>query len=269
MLQLQKGKAMDAITTELEKLGFKWAYRVMDSRAFGVPQRRERVYLLASREFDPRPCLLGSDSPVPTLKTPWTDYACGFYWTEGIRGLGWAVDAIPTLKGGSTIGIPSQPAIIFPDGLIGKPNIMDAEALQGFPSDWTLPAERVTKTGYRWKLVGNAVTVPAAEWIGNRLKSAEFLTYDDRWDFPMAKNKGWPKAAWSMGGERCESHASAYPLITPTLSLIEFLKHPVQPLSRKATAGFLARTKQSSLRFPSGFIERLDAHLATFQKVAA
>lgn len=26
---------------------------------------------------------------------------CGFYWTEGNTGLGWAVDAIPTLKGGS------------------------------------------------------------------------------------------------------------------------------------------------------------------------
>jgi hypothetical protein len=31
--------------------------------------------------------------------------AYGFYWTEGIRGLGWAVDGIPTLKGGSTVGI--------------------------------------------------------------------------------------------------------------------------------------------------------------------
>ena len=30
---------------------------------------------------------------------------------EGLRGLGWAVDAVPTLKGGSTIGIPSPPAI--------------------------------------------------------------------------------------------------------------------------------------------------------------
>ena len=44
---------------------------------------------------------------------------CGFYWTEGLRGLGWAVDAVPTLKGGSTIGIPSPPAIWDPqDGSI-------------------------------------------------------------------------------------------------------------------------------------------------------
>jgi len=44
---------------------------------------------------------------------------CGFYWTEGLRGLGWAVDAVPTLKGGSTIGIPSPPALWDPrDGSI-------------------------------------------------------------------------------------------------------------------------------------------------------
>ena len=42
------------------------------------------------------------------------DLWCGFYWTEGNRGLGWAVDAVPTLKGGSTIGIPSPPAIWDP-----------------------------------------------------------------------------------------------------------------------------------------------------------
>ena len=68
--------------------------------------------------------------------------------------MGWAVDAIPTLKGGSTIGIPSAPAIWLPDGRIITPEIRDAERLQGFAEDWTNPAIAVTKPGYRWKLVG-------------------------------------------------------------------------------------------------------------------
>jgi hypothetical protein len=37
------------------------------------------------------------------------DSACGFYWTDGHRGLGWAVNAIPPLKGGSGLAIPSPP----------------------------------------------------------------------------------------------------------------------------------------------------------------
>ena len=62
MLQLDRGKGMLRLTTELVRLGFRWAYRVVDARAFGVPQRRQRVLLLASRTEDPRQPLFGSDS---------------------------------------------------------------------------------------------------------------------------------------------------------------------------------------------------------------
>src|SRR5579871_2336675 len=40
MLQLNRGRAMDHITGVLEALGYRWAYRVIDSRALGRPQRR-------------------------------------------------------------------------------------------------------------------------------------------------------------------------------------------------------------------------------------
>ena len=139
MLQLDRGRAMQHLTTELGRLGFRWAYRVVDARSFGMPQRRQRVLLLASRDSDPRPVLFADDAGEPREprgRDP-VGLACGFYWTEGIRGLGWAVDAIPTLKGGSTIGIPSPPAIWMPDGLVGTPDLRDAERLQGFPAGWT------------------------------------------------------------------------------------------------------------------------------------
>src|SRR2546428_8489905 len=154
MLQLGRGRALEVIIGELERLGYRWAYRVLDSRAFGLPQRRERVFLLASRLEDPRDPLLASDVGVPVPETA-EGKACGFYWTEGIRGLGWAVDAIPTLKGGSTIGIPSPPAIVLPSGKIVTPHLKDGERMQGFLPDWTLPAESVAKRGHRWKLVGH------------------------------------------------------------------------------------------------------------------
>jgi DNA (cytosine-5)-methyltransferase 1 len=59
MLQLQRGKAMRYLVDALEDLGFTWAYRIVDARAFGVPQRRQRVLLLASRTEDPRLVLFG------------------------------------------------------------------------------------------------------------------------------------------------------------------------------------------------------------------
>ena len=48
MLSLDKGRAMTWLTERLDERGFTWAYRVVDSRAFGLPQRRQRVLLLAS-----------------------------------------------------------------------------------------------------------------------------------------------------------------------------------------------------------------------------
>jgi DNA (cytosine-5)-methyltransferase 1 len=148
--------------------GYRWAYRVVNSLAF-LPQRRERVLFVATTtDLDPADVLLVDDVQAPKLTTTLTDNSHGFYWTTGVRGLGWAPDAVPTLKNGSTVGIASPPAILLPDGQIVTPDIRDAERLQGFPEDWTKPAENVGRASLRWSLVGNAVTVPVAEWLDVR-----------------------------------------------------------------------------------------------------
>ena len=54
MLHLDQGKAMRYLIDELELRGYTWAYRVVDTRAFGLPQRRQRVILLASKTDDPQ-----------------------------------------------------------------------------------------------------------------------------------------------------------------------------------------------------------------------
>ena len=65
MLQLARGEAMNVIATALESLDYRWAYRVVDARAFGLPQRRRRVYLVASKHGDPRTVLF-ADEAGPT-----------------------------------------------------------------------------------------------------------------------------------------------------------------------------------------------------------
>ena len=62
MLQLGQGAAMRHITDALAALGYTWAYRLVDARAFGLPQRRQRVLMLASRTEDPRTVLFGEDA---------------------------------------------------------------------------------------------------------------------------------------------------------------------------------------------------------------
>jgi DNA (cytosine-5)-methyltransferase 1 len=260
MLQLNAGRAMEVITGEFERLGYKWAYRVVDSRAFGLPQRRRRVYFVATLDGDPRTIVFADEASEPVHdERIATTKACGFYWTEGIRGLGWAVDAVPTLKGGSTIGIPSAPAILLPNGALVLPDIRDAERLQGFPSDWTKPAETVTRRGVRWKLVGNAVSVPAAAWLGRRFRRPGRLLPFEVSGLKLGRT--WPEAAWNVDGQRVRVHASEWPVRYAYQSLAGFLKFPTIPLSMKAAAGFLARTKRSTLNFPPHLIAALNVHL--------
>ncbi|MGO9741059.1 MAG: DNA cytosine methyltransferase [Roseiarcus sp.] len=265
MLQLDGGRAMDRLARAFEQRGYRWAYRVVNSLAF-TPQRRERVFWLASRVADPADVLLVDEIQPPRPKTALETHAHGFYWTEGIRGLGWGPDCTPTLKNGSTLGIPSPPAILRPNGDIVTPDIRDAERLQGFPAGWTAPAAEVGRASLRWSLVGNAVTAPAAAWIGARL--AEPGRYDRQRDMPLAANGKWPRAARFDGGRRAVA-ISDFPVWRERPPLDAFLAYPPQPLSARATAGFLARIRRSSLHFVPGFEERIAAHLQRMTPLAA
>jgi DNA (cytosine-5)-methyltransferase 1 len=258
MLQLNRGEAIRHVVTELEALGYSWAYRKVDTRAFGLPQRRERIFLLASLVADPA-TLLFQQEVEPQIPADYRGVACGFYWTEGTRGLGWAVDAVPTLKGGSTIGIPSSPAIWMPDGRICTPDIRDGERLQGFTADWTEPAGTVGRASYRWKLVGNAVSVPAAAWIGSVLnrKPADL----PRATRPLAPAGSWPDAAYGKKGARCEVSCSSWPVAYKSEPLADFLKYPPKGLSERATLGFYKRLTGGSLRYPAEFGVALERHL--------
>jgi DNA (cytosine-5)-methyltransferase 1 len=259
MLALDRGRAMRYLVDELQSAGYSWAYRVVDTRAFGLPQRRQRVVLVASTTEQAADVLLSDDAGEAPPADP-RGKACGFYWTEGIRGLGWAVDGVPTLKGGSTIGIPSPPAIWMPDGRIVTPDIRDAERLQGFPANWTAPAGDMSRgLGRRWKLVGNAVSAPVFEWVGRSIQSPN--RHDASSDRSLSSDGPWPRAAWGDRGRAWASKRSMCPMRRKTPPLATFLRYPTKPLSERATAGFLARAATSSLRFPGGFLDAVRLHL--------
>ena len=261
MLHLHKGETIKTIIEGLERLGYHWAYRTINSLSF-VPQNRRRVFVLASLNHNPNDVLLSTDCNKVLGEINQEEFIepCGFYWTEGKYAIGLYQNGIPTLKCGSTIGIPSAPAIAFPDGEVGCPDIRDAERFQGFPEDWTKPAEEVAKTSSRWKLVGNAVTVDTVAWIAHKIVNPE--AYDSSKD-KVIKGGKWPDAAWGSNGKRYISLSSEFPIEREEITLREFLNHPCKPLSLKASQGFEHRLTIWTVRCPQFFRDTIHQYVAS------
>ena len=267
MLVLDRGKAILYLVEQLEDLGYSWSYRTVDSRFTGVPQRRRRVVLFASTAKDPRPILLDQDAGGPREDSFRKD-AFGFYWTEGARGLGWAADAVPPLKGGSSIGIPSQPGVWFPEegstGSFVKPSIEAGEMLQGFPRGWTevggegAPGRAL---GNRWKMVGNAVTVGVAEWVGSQILAAHQDCAIS--SHPFRERRGWPGAAFGGHGVRREVDVSEFPVHVEYQHLSDLMDAGLrEPLSDRAMGGFSRRLLASNLAQGTAFRNAIATRLA-------
>jgi DNA (cytosine-5)-methyltransferase 1 len=267
MLSLDQGKAMAFLTDSLVRLGYSWAYRVVDARAFGRPQRRQRVVLLASRNEDPRRIIHVDDFPEPDLdgKPANVDLgACyGFYWTEGSRGVGWVKEGVPPIKCGSTLGIASPPAVWVPrHHFVGTIDIRDAERLQGFDADWT-SFEKLAidaRAGLRWRLIGNAVSTELSNWVGGRMAAPGVPTGEVS---PLQRGRKWPSAAYGDKSGARAVRLSGWPSSGKPHLLSQFLKHELKPLSVRATNGFLSRARScTNVVYSARFLKSLERHAA-------
>lgn len=269
LLRLESGQALQLLLKTIEELGYRWAYRLVDTRGFGLPQRRQRVIFLASRGPTAPEDVLFSQTFTPVHNDeplePHDDKAYGFYWTEGRRGVGWTEDAVPTIKGGSALGIPSPPAIyVTKKRFAGTPSIVDGERLQGFEAGWTdicIEGKEI-KLGIRWKLIGNAVSVPLSTWLGEQLArdkhdpALEALHHE-----PMRSNRPMPQAAMGAKGKWTAVQIGTHVRTSKHTPIMKFLSEPLRPLSTKALAGYVKRARLSTRRIPDRFLSDLEFEL--------
>jgi DNA (cytosine-5)-methyltransferase 1 len=268
---LHRGAYFGEVLQALEGLGYRWAYRVIDARAFGLPQRRLRLFVHACLSGDPRRVLCAGNVDPVERSAPLEESAHGFYWTEGARGLGWGENCVPTLKGGSTLGIPAPPAVIKTDLTIVTPSLETAEDLQGFARGWTALHERPKLVGggrfnsrRRWLMIGNAVNVRVSAWLGDGLRhsvGADMQTGD-----LLAAGAPWPSAGWFDGSDRRSLNLSTWPLANPTDDLEAKLDEGAKLLSLRATSGFYSRLRSSSLRRASEFDAALENHIRRMER---
>ena len=263
MLRLKGGEAMSIIGSMLDDAGYRWSYRTLDAQHFGVAQRRKRVFLLASRHHHPERVLFRDYAMASARSQAVADRrykAHGFYWTEGNRGVGWGDGVVPTIKGSTTAGIPSAPGVWLPDKPIElrfrTPSIEALETLQGFRPEWTSAAPPRD----RWKLVGNAVAVPAVQWIAEGLRAYDQLSIVDL-PSELDVKHGWGSAGISAGDHVRRAKVSEGPVTGPlrrTFTLQRVLEERgSNALSAKATRGFASRLLRSTLRYQDTFMRDL------------
>ena len=91
-----------------------------------------------------------------------------------------------------------------------KPSIEDAEAMQGFDRGWTdVEGLDRRRNGSRWKLVGNAVTVGVAQWVGSRLATQAKVSRNTCRSTPLAQDGRLLRGARMVGsGRRSTSKSS-------------------------------------------------------------
>ncbi|OUM41076.1 hypothetical protein B8W73_12070 [Arthrobacter agilis] len=263
MLRLKGGAAMTIIGSMLSAAGYQWCYRILDAQHFGLAQRRKRVFLLASRHYDPVKVLFRDYANTSTSECRSVRLrvkANGFYWTEGNRGVGWGEGVVPTIKGSTTAGIPSAPAVWVHESPIESrfrtPSIESLESLQGFRPGWTNTAPPRD----RWKLVGNAVAVPAVEWIAAGLGQYRDLP-EVNLPSSLDAKYGWGTAGLSNDGSVRSIRATEGPLtgaLRRTFTLQRLLaERGSNALSVKAALGFSTRLRKSSLRYDHSFMRDL------------
>lgn len=185
LLSSHGGRDFAIVLKALDELGYGVAWRVLNSKDFGVPQQRRRVYIAALHrdcrgagevlfepecgDWNPAPRRSHAQKSASLFQTILGD-ACRGPLVKSIAHCIYAESARHTGTDWS------RNYVWYPDGRVRRFTPNEVERVQGFPTDWTLPKdadgseiERIDSS--RYHAVGNAVTPPVAEWVGLRLKT--------------------------------------------------------------------------------------------------
>jgi len=181
LLSSHDGRDFAVVVRTLAELGYGVAWRVLDSRHFGVPQSRTRVFIVGSLGgparagqvlFEPECGDRDSEARGPDGKKPVSPFQISVGNPEQgfVKKLAHCLYAESARHTGTDW---SRNYVSYPEGRVRRLTPLEAERLQGFPDNWTYPDEfkgDVNKLdSARYHACGNAVTVNVAMWLGQRI----------------------------------------------------------------------------------------------------
>jgi len=174
LLNSHDGLDFELVLKGLTSLGYGVAWRVLNSRYFGAPQSRPRVFIVAWHGSPTRAIRSLYEESV----SPWPAHERAGFLTPCKRTAAGA--AVPEIAyclaatSGRHTGTDWSRSYVSYDDRVRRLTPPECEGLQGFPRGWTLPEQdmKLAETeldSLRYAALGNAVCVPVVEWIGERV----------------------------------------------------------------------------------------------------
>jgi len=274
LLKLEDGMHFGLVIEAFRRIGYPHiSWRTLNSRAFGMPHQRRRVFMVASQSYSVAASLF---RPTPQLANTCVilqPNVSSFYWTAGTFGINLNAGYIPTLKVGTALSIPSAPAVWF-DDTIRQITSEEAISLQGFElGDFIgVPDKDI------FRLMGNAVSQPVGAWVGKCVEYEHTPAIDGSLipinntlqlfrnaEEDLVPEEGWPRAGLvSDGNEFYEFREVPGPLANNLQDYIDPTKR--NPLSSRASEGLLRRLSRSGKPCPPELIsvlQRLSVNSST------
>lgn len=183
LLNSNEGRDFQVVIQTLDEFGYGVAWRVLDTKYFGSPQRRRRVFIVASYQslratrvlFESStpsiPFGTGSESPEAPSSSNGNRYQEPNLYTIQHASIGRKSSAGPQAKGyrndGETWTLDSR----------GSADVVcSADAPFGVRESTGLSTGMDSA---RYRAIGNAVSVPIVEWIGRRILAADKLPEEE------------------------------------------------------------------------------------------
>src|SRR5574343_315988 len=171
LLSHDNGQTFRTIIATLDELGYDCQWQVLNSKNHGVPQNRERVFIVGHLRGTPRPQVFPFRSTTETTlgdceisNTSKREF--GFRKTSPtLLSRDYKDPKLVQLNNPTTMQGGNRQPFIKEEMKIRRLTPIECERLQGFPDGWT---QGISDT-QRYKCCGNAVTVNVIRDIAERL----------------------------------------------------------------------------------------------------
>jgi len=182
LLNSHDGRDFAVIMQTFQQMGYGVAWRIFNTRYFGTPQSRPRVYICAWKGSATKAVNVLYESGKTALPE---NARLGFLRETKCDKTGAHVPEIAfclAATSGRHTGTDWSRTYISYHDEVRRLTPTECEKLQGFPDSWTLPHEDFHLSDdaidtLRYHAIGNAVSVPVVHWIAKRIK-AELKTPD-------------------------------------------------------------------------------------------